>query len=629
MVFYPGLHGGFVFDDYANIVTNQALRITNLQWKTLLAASFSGDAGPLKRPLSLLSFSLNIYLNGLNPTAFKITNLIIHLITSLTIYWLAKLILIADSTIRNKEINNQQLHFIAIATTLAWSIHPIQVTSVLYVVQRMTSLAALFSVLSLNFYLRARLSQLKGKTKPINFVLSLLIFYPLAIASKETGILVPLYILIIEILFLRFAITKSKSSATLRNISYGTCIALSILLFTIITTNFDYISAGYENRSFTLTQRILTETRAIFFYLRLLLLPQTNTMGLYHDDFPLSDNIYAPITTLISLAAIIAAISSAFSSINTRPYYSFAVFFFIAGHSFESTIFPLELVYEHRNYLPSFGIILFLNKQIINSHYLGKTSRQLIITLWITTIAITTATRAYAWGNPIRFAQYEATHHPFSSRAHYEIGSVYAELLYKDPLNALPLYPLAIRAFEQATELSTTGTSGLFGLLTLSHHFGSDIPQEWLEETRRRLSSGPFAANNVNLLEWVATCENQTTCSLPDEIVESLFISAISNERLKGRIRSELLVSMGKFYILKKHDSEKAIFLFAQAAELSPHVTRFRIYLARALTQVGRFEDARSELNFAKSIDKLGIRKIEIIELDQDINQNLSSIRSP
>jgi hypothetical protein len=71
--YYPGLYGGFIFDDEANILKNKRLHLTQISPEQLLNATLSGTAGPLKRPVSMLTFSLNLYASGENPFHFKIT----------------------------------------------------------------------------------------------------------------------------------------------------------------------------------------------------------------------------------------------------------------------------------------------------------------------------------------------------------------------------------------------------------------------------------------------------------------------------------------------------------------------------------------------------------------------------
>ena len=135
LVYLPGLGGGFAFDDYHTIVDNPSLDIQTLSWDALLDAAMSGvGIGPLARPLAMLSFAANRSVAGLRPEAYKLTNLAIHALNALLIFgllrsWLPRLAPRAPT---------------ACAWLIAalWALHPINLTAVLYVVQRMTSLSA-------------------------------------------------------------------------------------------------------------------------------------------------------------------------------------------------------------------------------------------------------------------------------------------------------------------------------------------------------------------------------------------------------------------------------------------------------------------------------------------------------
>ncbi|MGH8377768.1 MAG: tetratricopeptide repeat protein, partial [Gammaproteobacteria bacterium] len=143
LAYLPGLHGPFVFDDITNIVQNKALAMHSLAWDQLMHAALSSDAGPTGRPLSSLSFALNIYFNGLDATAFKITNLVIHLLNGLLVFILLRQIV--EHWSKKRVIQSANTAFwLPLLCAAAWLLHPLNLTAVLYVVQRETSLCSLF-----------------------------------------------------------------------------------------------------------------------------------------------------------------------------------------------------------------------------------------------------------------------------------------------------------------------------------------------------------------------------------------------------------------------------------------------------------------------------------------------------
>ena len=183
LIYYPGLWGDYVFDDSANILENKKLAITSLDWNSLSAAFWSGGAGPLGRPISMLSFALNYYFTGFDPYYFKLTNLTIHFINGILIYFLSLLIFKRLNV--EKKIRAELVPYLALIVSAIWLIHPLNLTSVLYVVQRMTSLSTLFGFLTLVLYCYWR-SYPKSSLNTILICLGMLCCFLASIFSKES-----------------------------------------------------------------------------------------------------------------------------------------------------------------------------------------------------------------------------------------------------------------------------------------------------------------------------------------------------------------------------------------------------------------------------------------------------------
>ena len=152
LLFIPGLGGGFVLDDEPNIVTNYAVHMESLDAIGLAVAAFSHQPGGVTRILPTASFALDYWRGGgLDPAVFKATNIAIHALTTFVLAWFFRALLLAVA------IPPVRVRLAAPALALAWALHPLQVSSVLYVVQRMQTMATLFLVLALLAYLTARL----------------------------------------------------------------------------------------------------------------------------------------------------------------------------------------------------------------------------------------------------------------------------------------------------------------------------------------------------------------------------------------------------------------------------------------------------------------------------------------
>ncbi|MGC2165752.1 MAG: hypothetical protein WA632_07040, partial [Gallionella sp.] len=209
LVYLPGLHGAFVFDDTANIIRNAQVEISHLDIASLKSAAASGRSGPLLRPLSMMSFALNYHATGMDPYYFKLTNLAIHLCNGMGIFVLSWLLLNFYGKRFGHAIAAAYVPWIALTVSAAWLLHPLNLTSVLYVVQRMTSLSALFTIWGLVLFLWGRIRLYAGTSGWALILVSLVLFTPLAAFSKETGLLLPLFMLVAEVTLFRFKTEKA------------------------------------------------------------------------------------------------------------------------------------------------------------------------------------------------------------------------------------------------------------------------------------------------------------------------------------------------------------------------------------------------------------------------------------
>ena len=241
-----------------------------------------------------------------------------------------------------------------------------------------------------------------------------------------------------------------------------------------------------SHRTFTITERILTEARVVSFYLSLITLPRINAFGLFHDDILLSNSLIDPWTTLLSIIFILSLIITAIRYNKTNPLFTFGILFFFAGHLIESTIFSLEIAHEHRNYLPSTGIIIAVTSLLLNSHL--KTSWLIsIATISFVVLGASTALRSNQWENEYSLAVYESTHHP-SSPATLGLLSTVAFNNKK--------YPLAIESINKARQLDPTETAYAINSLVLNTILGLPINKELEKEIRIKLQKNPFSASS-------------------------------------------------------------------------------------------------------------------------------------
>ena len=171
-------------------------------------------------------------------------------------------------------------------------------------------------------------------------------------------------------------------------------------------------------------ERVLTEPRILLHYILWIFIPLPSLMGLYHDDIPISEGLINPPMTLAAILFLTAACYFAWKNRRTRPSIAFAIGWFLVGHSMESTVIPLEIVFEHRNYLPMAGLLIGVGALAANTTFHSRNPRlTLAICLaMLTLLAGATAQRNYSWRSPISLALDSARNHPNSPRSLYEAG---------------------------------------------------------------------------------------------------------------------------------------------------------------------------------------------------------------
>jgi len=205
----PGLGGGFVMDDRGSIEKNEALQFDQLRGDALLHAAYSFQPGGGSRPIPMLTFALDQWRAGGDAEAFKITNLLIHAITVVVLaFFVRKLLVLALWSAPRAAIG-------ALVVATLWGIHPLQVSSVLYVVQRMQTLVTLFMLLALWAYLSMRHAQIEGRCGR-QYGLLVLLFWAFGLACKEDAVLLPAYTLVVELTVLRFAAASESLGGILR-----------------------------------------------------------------------------------------------------------------------------------------------------------------------------------------------------------------------------------------------------------------------------------------------------------------------------------------------------------------------------------------------------------------------------
>jgi hypothetical protein len=420
LVYRPGLSGSFLLDDMVNL---QQLGDNGGvdDGQAALNFIFGNRSGPAGRPVSMASFLLDAQDWPASASRFKYTNLMIHLICGLLASWFSLLVF------RIAGLRENSACLMALMVAVLWLLHPLNVSTTLYVVQRMTQLMALFSLAALVTYLKGRhlLQHHPGKGLVVMSV-GLFPFGLLALLSKENGVL-----LLVSILALEATLFANTSRTRLHRLWLAAAVIAPLLLAAVyLAISFDRLTANYQFRAFGLSERLLTEGRIVIDYLVNLFFPLVSRFGLYRDDFVLSHGLFDPVSTVLSWLAIVAMLAVAGWQRRNQPLLSFAIFWFFGWHLLESTFLPLELYFEHRNYLPMLMPILaavFYAGRLVEQFRMRVVTRLagVIGSLVVVVMAVLTLQLSSLWGNSFALQAHWADKHPVSYRAQVE----YAYLL--------------------------------------------------------------------------------------------------------------------------------------------------------------------------------------------------------
>lgn len=416
-VYWAGLSGPFMFDDLPNLNPVKNWLDGDMSWRSVLWGNQSGMFG---RPVSMASFLLSAEIWGHNPFSYKLGNLIIHLACGLTGWQVIRRLLAEDPRL---SANADMLASIIAAL---WLLHPINVSTVLYSVQRMAQLSTLFVLASLWVYLIARRQLIEGKIR--RAALGWFVLFPLlmlaGLLSKENAAVAPALCLVIELAYFM----ARPEHKRIKQAFFGLFVALPALAVVgVLIFAPGRLLSGYAERDFTLVERLMTQSRALMDYVVTILIPRTPLLGLYTDDFQPSTGLLSPPTTLLSLLALVLISAMAIMLRKRAPTLFAGWFFFLAAHGVESSIVALELYFEHRNYLPAFGLILavvgltaLLPKELPLNMFSPRQLGLLIAGGFALSFAFATGGRANVWQAKDTILAQGLKHHPDSMRAQLE-----------------------------------------------------------------------------------------------------------------------------------------------------------------------------------------------------------------
>lgn len=528
-----------MLDDTANLAPVWRWLEGEIGWRQVV---FENGSGPLGRPISMLSFLGTAAAFGQSAAAFKAVNLAIHLLIGALIFLTLTMLL------RRDRVLGVHAAWSALAITAIWLLHPLFASTVLYVVQRMAMLSALFVVMGLGVFVWARSRIEAGNTR--SGIAGLFIGVPamtvLAAFSKETGLLLPLLCGVLEWAY--FAPIADKRRARPAHVFLWLFVAAPVVAGSLyLLANPDFFLAGYENRPFTAWERLLTQSRVLFDYVGSLMLPSGREFSLYRDDYVVSTSMLQPVTTLLALVGWLVLAGLAVALRRVIPAFSAGIGLFLVGHAMESSIFSLMIYFEHRNYLPGLGIIM---AAIGVLGYLGRELQSRMdrpgivfggaLVGLLAALSFATYARALSWQSPRTLLEQAVEQYPDSRHARMELVSIIMNGPFPDRQVALQHY-----RHLQGLDLPSTRSIGYLGEIAVSCFASNATNPENLELAFAQQPE-TIQADYLKTVESVGRllrqreCEGVSATALADRLVQVVEKTHLSqSKQLVWRLRFE------------------------------------------------------------------------------------------
>lgn len=392
IVYAPGLWGPFLLDDFVNLGILREWLEGNVLWPEVVLGNTSG---PFGRSLSMVTFLANAAVNGLSPFGYKLVNLVIHLVCMGLAAGFLRSLLQRDPTFRN--------YFLVAALGIAfwWAILPIHAATVLYVVQRMAQLSTLFIFGGLWLFVQARQRIENGHSHGTWMLwIGVPALTVIGALAKENALLLPLLCSAVEI----GHFSRARRPRTVHWFFILTVLLPAIAIVGILLLTPEKFLRGFETREFGLIERLLTQTRVLWTYVAGILVPFGPRLGIFHDNYVLSTGLLQPVTTVLATGAWLGVLGSAWAIRTSAPAVLTGVLLFLFGHAMESSIFPLEMMFLHRNYMPALGLLLavaglggYLAQHLPAPSALFRRTAPVFLVLIALVLCTATFGRAWVW----------------------------------------------------------------------------------------------------------------------------------------------------------------------------------------------------------------------------------------
>lgn len=624
IIYSNTFNAGWHLDDNTNILNRDAIHLASLDWTSLKKTLFFDNGSRLYRPVVCFTLAVNWYFGQDNTVGYHWLNILIHCSTACFLYLFLHQVL-SLPRFRSQPVTSVQ--FVALLAAALWAINPMQTQAVTYIVQRMASMAAMFYIMSMYFFIRFRTTnQLKNR---LIFLAACTVTAFLAFGSKENTWILPAALLLVE-----FLIVRNPQEINLTKRTFFGMVAAAAIIMTLLVLYLGSNPAlfkGYENRAFTLNQRLLTQSRVVTFYLSQLFYPVADRFSIAHD-FPLSTSLLSPVSTALSILFLASLLLIGVLLIRKQPLTAFAIFFFFLNHLIESTFLPLELVFEHRNYLPS--LFLFVPLSLFLSGTLAgrrpatmvRVSLYLLVPCLLIAVGHSTylrnaawKTEASLWTNAIERAPgiwrpWQSLGHDYAIRSrHREAIALFRTALKKrttvnkndkylthyslgNQYYRLKNYSLALLHYDQAGRINPNFTGALNNRAAVMVNLGR-IPEAihlFFLSAKKDPPGRPMALSNLG---YLLLKDNRTQEAL-------VYLEAAQAEKPQDPLT---LVRLGYAYE-QNGELGKAMLSFQKASAIEPRNLITRLYIADVYDQAGMH--IQKERTMASFIEAVTVRDL-------------------
>jgi hypothetical protein len=613
LIYQPGISGPFLLDDYSNLESlGRDGGVNNLQ--AVLQFVFGNTSGPTGRPVSMLSFLIDGSDWPAAAEPYKYTNVMLHLLCGLLLGWFALLLF---TTIGFSETKAQ---LAALAVALIWLLHPLNVSTALYVVQRMTQLMTIFSLTALICYMKG-VKAIANDTRK-GLLLLFLCLFPfglLAVLSKENGALLLLAILVLE-----STVFANGKKSRWHRLWLNVAVRLPLLgIAAYIAIDFRSLTEDYTYRNFDLLERLLTQSRILCDYLFNIFAPRASGFGVFHDDVVASSSLINPITTLTSIVFLGGLIFSSLALRIKQPILSFGVFWFVGWHLMESTFLPLELYFEHRNYLAMIGPIIaavYYAGNILSGIDAQAALRgaQAVVVVIVVILAGMTLQLTQLWGNTGALLLHWAENKP---------GSVRAQVVIADTLASVGNPEVGHERLLIAQQFNPNEATLLLHSWNFSCQHGT--PQIISLEQISAMSDLEFFRDDINyqLRTFIENLDN-SQCNYPSQAQVLALMNKLSELPMRPWDRANFHFLFSDIYVYYRQ-LDPALVELRNAFEYRPSAD---IPLRQAVlsASAGNYEDSLLFLDRAREADAnrgplLPSRLDEIEGMQRDLRTRLGS----